>query len=603
MTAYNSIDGYPCAINPTLYGLLREWGFDGHVVSDCGAVYILFEKYGIARDYPEAESLAVKAGLNLRCGEGDPQLEEAFKRGIISQEQLDAGVAPLLRTWFRLGLFDAPERVAYSRIPLSENNSPAHAALALEAARRSIVLLKNDGVLPLNPKTIRRVALIGPNADSIPALLGNYHGTPTAPVTILAGLKKALGENVAIDYVRGCDYAELRSGRVVVPRTALTHGDFSTDDGNYTGLQGEYFDNLTLTGDPVYRKRAYQVDFHWSGSAPHAKVPPGKFSARWTGSLSLSTGDYELVLNARGGVRLFLNDKLMIDAWTPGVKEATARRHFTAGENVSVKIEYMSDPESAEIAFLCTAPAADTEFAAAVEKARGADAVIFVGGLYAQLEGEDMRVDFEGFASGDRTRIELPEIQTRLFRALAATGKPIVYVNLSGSAVAFPEIAASASAILQAWYPGQSGGTACAEILFGAVNPSGRLPVTFYRATADLPSFDDYRMENRTYRFFRGKTLYPFGHGLSYTRFEYTNLKTDPLANGGLSVSIDVANTGERAGAEVVQVYTHEPAELQRRRSIWRSRARNCGAGRGRSTLSKFPPATGALTSVLPRKT
>ena len=570
MTAYNALYGEPCTASPLLFGLLRRWGFDGHVVSDCGAVYCLYEKYQVAPDFPSAEAMAVKGGLNLRCGSGDAQLAIAVRRGLLTESELDAGLAPLLRTWFRLGIFDTPESVPYAKIPLSENNSPAHAALALEAARKSIVLLKNDGTLPLDRAKLHRVLVVGPNADSIAALLGNYHGTPTAPVTILAGLRAAFGPDVAVDYTRGCDYAETKPGVAVVPRTALTSvcdcDEF--DEGDTTGLQGQFFANAQLEGSPVAHQRDHQIEFAWAGKAPAAGVPAENFSARWIGTLTPAlAGEYNFTITAHGSVRLYLDGKLALDAWTPVPSASSSSTHaitrrFTEGAAIPIRLEYAhtADAGPAALSLQWTQPPADAGFAAALTKAREADAVIFVGGIYAQLEGEDMRVDYPGFAGGDRTRIELPSVQQHLIEALAAVGKPLVFVNLSGSAVAFPAVDVRANAIVQAWYPGQAGGTAVADVLLGNTNPAGRLPVTFYRSTDDLPAFEDYHMANRTYRYFRGVTLYPFGHGLSYTQFAYSDLRVARTADGALTATVDIANTGAREGDEVVQLYLAEPA-------------------------------------------
>jgi beta-glucosidase len=600
MTAYNSLYGTPCSMNPLLFGLLRRWDFDGHVVCDCGAVYCLYEKYQIARDFPEAEALAVKAGLSLRCGDGGAQLATAVRRGLLTEAELDARLAPLLRTWFRLGMFDPPARVPYAAIAPAENNTPAHAALALEAARESIVLLKNDGTLPLDRAKLRRVLVVGPNADSVPALLGNYHGTPTAPVTVLAGLRAALGPDVTIDVARGCDYAELRAPTTTVPRTALTSAcNCPEPEDDTSGLRGAYFANARLEGEPVARERSHQLEFAWNGKPPAAGVPAEDFSARWTGTLTPGlAGEYRFTVTACGGVRVRLDGELVLDAWAASAGAPTHVFTRTFPENAVVRVEldyaHTRGAGAAALSFQWTPPPADSGFAAAVEKARAADAVIFVGGLYAQLEGEDMRVDYDGFAGGDRTRIELPAVQQRLITALAATGRPLVFVNLSGSAVAWPAVEARANAIVQAWYPGQAGGTAIADVLLGKTSPAGRLPVTFYRATEDLPAFDDYRMAGRTYRYFRGAPLYPFGHGLSYTRFAYSNLRVARAADGSLTATVVIENTSARDGDEVVQLYLTEPESVHPRasESLVGFRRVHLAAGEKKSVTLTVAPAS-----------
>ncbi len=557
MTAYNSVYGQPAGINDRLFDLLyRRWGFNGHVVSDCGAIRDVYVSFKAAHDAAEAEALAIKAGLCVRCGEEKSAIADAVRRGLVTEGEVDQRLGQLLRTMFRLGFFDPPGDVPYSKIPFSENNSPAHGELALEAARKSIVLLQNDGTLPLRRETLHRVAVIGPNANSVPVLLGNYNGTPTAPVTVLAGLKAALGDTV-VDYTKGCDYVGTTPGIVAIPRTVLKSGE-------YTGLEGDYFPNAGLTGAPTAHRRDRPVDFDWGQSALPDGVPAENFSVRWTGSLTAGMdGDYDLALKGNGGFRLFLGDELVIDAWTPGEKTQSVHRHLPENTAVPVRLEYFHTAGVGSIVLQWQVPDSKAGFAAAVEKAKAADAVVFVGGITAQLEGEEMRIDYEGFHGGDRTRIELPAVQQQLLEALQATGKPLVFVLMSGSAVATPWVSAHANAIVEAWYPGQAGGTAVADVLMGKTNPAGRLPVTFYASTADLPAFEDYHMANRTYRYFAGKPLYPFGHGLSYTRFNYANLHvTSGTGDGGvrLTASVDVTNAGERDGDEVVQLYLREPA-------------------------------------------
>ncbi|MFT3867161.1 MAG: glycoside hydrolase family 3 C-terminal domain-containing protein [Nibricoccus sp.] len=559
MTAYNAVYGYPAAISPVLYDILyNQWHFDGHVVSDCGAIYDLSRTYKVARNDAEAEALSIKAGLCLRCGEDKPALAEGVKSGFIAEADVDRRLGQLLRTMFRLGFFDPAEKVAYSKIPFSENNSPAHAALALEAAQKSIVLLKNDGTLPLRAEKLKRVAVIGPNAASLAALLGNYNGTPSAPVTILDGFKSAVGNQIAIDHVEGCDYVASDSKMVAIPRTYLSAGE-------YTGLNGEYFPNATFSGEPVKRRRDRPVEFDWSKKPLPENMPAENFSVRWQGWLLTGIeGDYQLSLESSGGIRLYLGEKLLIDDWTPGTKTKTITQNLQSQARLPIRVEYFHTAGPAHVALKWRVPAATSGFATALAKARAADAIVFVGGITAQLEGEEMQVDFDGFAGGDRTKIELPAIQQHLLKELKATGKPIALVLMSGSAVALPWEHQNLNAILQAWYPGQAGGTAVADVLFGKTNPAGRLPLTFYRATTDLPPFENYDMAGRTYRYFKGQPLYAFGHGLSYTRFDYKNLRVVKTANPGeLSATIEIANTGERDGDEVVQFYAQEPASAK----------------------------------------
>jgi len=593
MTAYNSVLGQPCAINDRLYRILYDdWKFNGHVVSDCGAIYDLYHSYKIAKDAAEAEALAKKAGLCVTCGEESPALVEAVQRGLLTEKEIDQRLFQLVRTWFRLGLFDPPSQVRYAQIPLTENNSPAHAALALEAARKSIVLLKNDGLLPLKRESLHRLAVIGPNANSLPVLLGNYNGTPTAPVTVLAGIQAVAGAGVTVDYVKGCDYVAARPGWAPIPRTALRSG-------GYTGLDGEYFSNRSLEGAPTVKRRDRPITLNWRQGNPVPGLATEGFSARWTGEFTPSTGgEYQIRVVGNGGVRLFLGNEAAIDAWTPGQKTQAITRTFRENEVVPVRLEFFQADGPAEISLEWTVPDPKSGFNEAVALAGKADAVVFVGGISSQLEGEEMRIDYEGFNGGDRTRIELPAVQQELVKALLATGKPVVFILLSGSAVALPELSDQVPALVEAWYPGQSGGRAIADVLFGEVNPAGRLPITFYRATSDLPPFIEYSMAHRTYRYFEGKPLYPFGHGLSFTHFTYANLRVETAKgeNGPtLKATVDLTNAGERDGDEVVQLYLQEPADSPHRSQLSLGAFRRVALAKGETKSVTLPVSYNSL--------
>ena len=560
MTAYNSLYGEPCSTSPLLYSLLNDWGFDGHVTSDCGSVDDLSRTYRRAKDSAEANALTLQAGMDLRCGDEARGLLEAVQRRLVSECDVDVRLTRLLRTLFRLGFFDPKDRVPFNAISPDQNDRPEHGALALKAARESMVLLKNDGVLPLNPKRLKRVAVIGPNATSVPVLLGNYNGSPSAPVTVFAGLKAALeAESVAVDYAHGSDYA-VRPTAV----RPLAGGWF----------HGEYFANPDLAGEPAAKRTERPLDFDFGanrlfGGRP-AGVPEEGISARWNGELHTTLGgEYQLVLRGRGGFRLMLDGETVLDSWIPPAgqegeeREVRVTRKLPDNASLPMRLEYVQGDGPVKLSMHWGTPAADSGIAEAVETAKAADVVIFVGGISAQLEGEEMAVDYEGFVGGDRVRIELPPIQQQLLEKLHALGKPIVFVNLSGSAVAFPWAAENVNAILQAWYPGQAGGTAVADVLLGRYNPAGRLPVTFYRATGDLPAFSDYRMAGRTYRYFEGKPLFPFGHGLSYTEFAFSNFAISRGSDGQLVAALDVTNKGARDGDEVIQIYATPPAAVR----------------------------------------
>lgn len=434
MAAYTSLYGIPDCANPFLLTttLQRDWHFKGFVVSDGAALIDVFDQHRYVKTPEEAVAAAIKAGCDLfssavtNTGEGKypdrdfAVLARAVKEGLLSEKEVDNAVAHTLAARFRLGLFDPPSDVPYSSITMADNDTPQHRALALKVADESMVLLKNDGVLPLDCAKIKRIAVIGPNADAKKMLLGNYDGTPSSVVTILDGIKQVAGKNVEVTYAVGCPLA------------------IKDDNSN--------------------------------------KPTP----------------------------------------------EMTAQ---------------------------------------AVAAARSADVVIFVGGLDATLEREQHEVDYHGFLGGDRTRIGLPSPQQELLKALYATGKPVIFVNCSGSAIAMRWEAKHLPAIIQAWYPGEEGGLAVANVLFGKYNPAGRLPVTFYRSTRQLPPFQDYSMKGRTYRYFKGSPLYPFGFGLSYTSFKYSDVKVGQSvvkAGDTVTVSVDVKNTGRMDGDEVVQLYVHE---------------------------------------------
>ncbi|MBN1404765.1 MAG: glycoside hydrolase family 3 C-terminal domain-containing protein [Opitutales bacterium] len=557
MTAYNAIDGTPCSIHPKLYGLLNQWGFNGHVTSDCGSAGDLIYSYKLAADAAEASALVLNAGMNVVCGSEPEALVKAVNNGLVDEATVDMQLKPLLRTLFRLGLFDPADEVPFNAISPSENDTPEHSELSLVAARKSMVLLKNDGILPLDTNKVRRVLIVGPNADSVPALVGNYCGEPSKPVTVLAGLKKHLEEEgVKVDYAYGCDYALRSAGWRAIPQP---------------WFRGEYFSNSDLAGEPMEKRTERPICFECgadnstSGGMPKS-LPPAGISARWNGELTTTiSGNYQFRVRARGGFRLSVNGKTVIDSWEATndelqvVREIEASSELPENASLPIRLEYKQGDGPVSLALEWIPPAPEAHIANAVAMAKDADAVIYVGGLTAQLEGEEMAVDYIGFSGGDRTSIELPPLQERLIKELCASGKPLVIVNMSGSAVALTWEDAHANAILQAWYPGQQGGNAVAQTLLGISNPSGRLPLTFYRQTEDLPDFTNYEMADRTYKYFQGTPLYPFGHGLSYTSFAYSNMTAKKGADGLLHVSVEVKNTGKLDGEEVVQLYALAP--------------------------------------------
>jgi beta-glucosidase len=484
------------------------------------------------------------------------------KQGLISEAEIDRAVKRLFEARFRLGMFDPPEIVPYSKIPFSENDSPEHRRLALDAARESIVLLKNENnTLPLK-KDIKTLAVIGPNADSVQVLLGNYNGQPSRATTPLAGIRQHVSPQTKVLYTLGTGLTDVTAEPV--PASALR----APDGGR--GLKAEFFANKNLEGQPALTRTDESVNFDWGMSSPAPTVPADDFSARWTGKIVPAvSGKYRLGMVADDGARIFLDGKLIAEDWTDHAPTTiTGEVTLEAGKAYDLKLEYYENKLGAVAKLVWQPPTTNTgsPYAEAVDVAKQADTVVLVLGLSSQLEGEEMKVHEPGFLGGDRTDIGLPARQQALLEAVAATGKPVVLVLLNGSALAVNWAEAHAPAIVEAWYPGEEGGAAVADILFGDYNPAGRLPVTFYKSVSQLPPFENYQMDGRTYRYFKGDPLYPFGFGLSYTRFRYDNLKLSASkvkAGEGLTVSAEVQNTGDREGDEVVQVYvTHIAASV-----------------------------------------
>jgi beta-glucosidase len=580
MGAYNRVDGEPASGSKRLLTdiLRRDWGFDGYVVSDCGAIDDIYRSHKVAPTPEAAAAMGVKNGCDLECGSVYRSLSQAVSTGLITESDIDVAVKRLMRARFKLGMFDPPERVKYAQIPYSVNESPEHDRLARRMAQESIVLLKNDGVLPLS-KTLESIAVVGPNADELMSLLGNYYGTPSHPVTALEGIREAVGPGTVVRYSRGVDLIEGRGDPRAIAAIDAVYLRPAAGSSEH-GLRGEYFRGRDLQGTPVFSRVDGGIDFRWYRGSPtsdlvaRGEVTPDhaldndNFSARWTGQIvPPASGVYTLTVSGDDGFRLFLGDKLVIDSWTTTsrAQAKTADVSLDAGKPVDIRLEYFEAERDAEIRLAWQLPGAKPPFDEAVEAARASDVTIFVGGLTGDVEGEEMQVSYPGFAGGDRTDIALPSPQERLLKALAATGKPVVFVQMAGSAVVSPWASEHLPAIVVAWYPGQRGGNAIADVLFGDVNPGGRLPVTFYRGVDQLPAFDDYAMANRTYRYFTGTPLYPFGYGLSYTRFEYSDLRIDPEgANAGdrVDASVTVKNIGGRPGDEVVQLYERALAPL-----------------------------------------
>jgi len=555
MCAYNAVWGAPaCGSERLMVDLLRgELGFDGYVVSDCGAIGDFY--YDSAHDYvdtrAEAAALAVNMGTDLNCGDGEGNkfdaLPEAIDRGLTDEATVDRAVERLFTARMRLGEFDAPDAVPYTDIPFGIVASDAHVALSEEAARQSLVLLKNDGLLPLADDT--RVAVIGPNADNWMTLVANYYGIPTQPVTALAGIRAKAGiENVR--YAPGSPIAgDVHTNFEVIPAENLFH---RTGGGELApGLKATYYSEPERAGDIVSTQIDPQVDFYWKRSPVDESQLNDFFSVHWSGVLVPDvSGEYRIDVTRWTVATLdgaaVENTVFTLEAGKQYVLEATASMGLMWYRNTI-------EPE-ARVSWVRT----DVDLEAdALAAAAEADVVLFFGGIDANLEGEEMDVQIDGFLGGDRTHLDLPAAQSSLLRKLHATGKPVVLVNFSGSAMALNWEAENLPAIVQAFYPGERAGAAIADLLWGEFSPSGRLPVTFYRSLDGMPPFNDYSMQNRTYKYYEGDPLYAFGHGLAYTTFAYSALELPPAYAAGetLPVGVTVTNTGEVPGREVVQVY------------------------------------------------
>lgn len=563
MCAYNRTNGEPCCSNKKLMtDILRgEWRFGGYVVSDCGAIDDIYMRHKFVATEGQASALAVKAGTDLTCGREYRSLVQAVKDGLITEAEIDIAVKRLMTARFRLGMFDPPEMVPYARIPFSENDSPAHRELSLKTARESIVLLKNDGpVLPLK-KDIKTIAVIGPNADAPEVLLGNYYGQPSKSVTPLAGITSKVSPETRVLYSPGM--FKIGASATPVSSSSLT----VSGAGSAVGLKGEYFNNREMKGDPALVRTDAEVNFDWGSLNPANQIAPDNFSIRWSGKLTPpESGKYILGAAGNGGLRVFIDGQLHVeDITNRRTKTVTKEIALEAGRVYDLRFEYSENANHYAAAKLIWAPPSGSRMLHddAMTKARQADAVVMVLGIAPAVEGEEMEVKLEGFRGGDRTDISLPKAQEELLKEVHALGKPVVVVLLNGSALAVNWANENVPAILEAWYPGEEGGTAIADVLFGDYNPGGRLPVTFYKSVNDLPPFADYRMQGRTYRYFKGEPLYPFGFGLSYTNFKYEKLKVSAnkvKAGDELRITAEVRNVGERAGDEVVQLYVTDVA-------------------------------------------
>lgn len=560
MCAYNAVYGQPCCANDLLMKdiLRRQWGFQGYITSDCWGIDDFFSFHKTHASRAEAAIDALLHTTDVECGNSVyATLLESLHSGQVRESALDSALFRLFLIRYRLGMFDPPERVPFAAIPDTALDLPAHRAHALEMARKSIVLLKNEArTLPLR-KEIRKIAVLGPNAAQEIAVLGNYNGIPSATVSVLEGIREKLGPGVEVVYEPLTEYTR---DTLFVPE--VLPGTLSWE--GRKGVQAEYFSNTELKGAPfsVVQEEGLPNHFWHEGAFLQEGVFAAHFSVRYSTLYTATTSRrLSFELEASDACRWYVNDKELVDAW-PSNRQGVqvVQMDVEQGKTYVFRIEYRKG-EGRGVLRLRPGQYQKTDIHAVAGRVRDADAIVFVGGISPQLEGEALPVRIPGFDGGDRSSIRLPDVQTRALKALHAMGKPVVLVLMSGSAVSVPWEDRHLPAIVQAWYGGQSAGMAVADVLFGDYNPAGRLPVTVYEKDEDLPDFKDYGMEGRTYRYFRGEPLYPFGFGLSYTEFRYRRLRLVSEGHSGepLRIRVQAKNIGRAAGEEVTQVYLAYP--------------------------------------------
>ncbi len=558
MCAYQRLDDDPCCGSQRLLQtILRdEWGFKYLVVSDCGAVSDFYESHKSSSDPVHASAKATIAGTDVECGYGYAykSIPEAVQRGFITEAEVDKHVIRLLEGRFDLGEMDDPSLVEWSKIPYSAMSTKASANISLDMARQTIVLLQNKGgILPLS-KNKEMIAVIGPNADNMPMMWGNYNGQPNHTVTILDGIK---AKQKKITYIPGCDLTYDKVMECLMASQCSFEGK--------KGMKGTFWNNRKMEGKPVttqyYTTPLAVTTFGMHNFAPGVQLED--FSAKYETVFTPSeAGEYVVNVDGCGQFELYIDGerKFKHRIWRTTPNRVAIQAEKGKSYNIEVRFSHVHT-YNANLA-INIAKEHPIDYQETIAQLKGIDKVIFVGGISPALEGEEMPVDIEGFKGGDRTNIELPKVQREFLKALKDAGKQIIFVNCSGSCIALQPETEACDAIVQAWYPGQEGGTAVADVLFGDVNPSGKLPVTFYKNSNQLPDYEDYSMKGRTYRYF-SDALYPFGYGLSYTTFKMGNEKLTAAADGTGSLSVDVTNTGSREGTEVVQLYVRDKADTE----------------------------------------
>ena len=554
MCAYQRLDDDPCCgSNRLLQQILRdEWGFKYLVVSDCGAVSDFHMNHKSSSDAVHGSSKAVIAGTDVECGfdYAYKSIPEAVKRGLLSEAEIDKHVIRLLEGRFDLGEMDDPSLVEWSKIPYSAMSTKASAQLSLEMARQTIVLLQNkNNILPLK-KNVEKIAVIGPNADDAPMMWGNYNGMPNHTVTILDGIKT---KQKKLFYTKGCDltYDQVMDCQLATQCAV----------GGKKGLKGTFWNNTAMEGKPVttqyYTSPLAVTTAGMHNFAPGVQIED--FSAKYeTEFTPKESGEYVVNVEGCGHFELYINGekKVVEHTWRTTPTRTAIQAEKGKTYNIEVRFQFVKTwNANLKINIAKELP---IDYQQIIAQLKGINKVVFCGGISAALEGEEMPVQIEGFKGGDRTSIELPKVQRNFLKALKEAGKQVIFVNCSGSAIALTPETETCDAIVQAWYAGQEGGTAVADVLFGDCNPSGKLSVTFYKDDSQLPDFEDYSMKGRTYRYFNDP-LFAFGYGLSYTNFEIGEAKMQ----GKESITIPVTNVGNRAGTETVQVYIRNLSDAE----------------------------------------
>ena len=565
MCAYQRLRGLPCCGSEFIEDLLRNrWGFDGYIVSDCWALRDFYEEglHHVVNTPAEAAAMSLHAGTDLNCGLTYTHLGEALSQGLVTEEEIDTAARRIMLARMKVGQFDPDEMVPYTRISLDVVDSEEHRRLALDATRKSLVLLRNENnILPFS-KEVKKVAVIGPNANDVEVMIGNYNGFPSNPVTPLEGIRRKL-PNAEVGFAQGAALVENLPYLEVIPSEYLYTGADKTTH----GLNAEFFNNSEWAGEATHTRIDPQVSFDWWTTPPYPEMAYDSYSVRWTGVLVPPvSGEYAIGADAFTGYRVFLDGEMIKD-WDYGrssqnqyftmMRKQFGRIKLEGGRAYELKVEYKQQNSEYAMMRLLWEPPKPNLMKDAVELAKGSDLVVLCMGLTPLLEGEAMDMEVEGFYGGDKLDIQLPKTQTALIREIHKLGKPTVLVLLNGSPVALNWENENIPAIIEAWYPGQEGGTAIADVIFGDCNPSGKLPMTYYKSVDQIPAFDNYDMQGKTYRYFSGEPLYEFGYGLSYTTFEYgaLNVPADVRAGDPLTLSIDVTNTGAMDGDEIVQLY------------------------------------------------